>query len=821
MVILRRVLPPIADRVWNTEWETSRFTIYFTLFCVLTLLSLALVHTRCFAMSHWNRTSLKYWPPTILAVIPSVVLTLGLDGLGRRYVYADYLRAAGLFALALCAADALFQLWHPSKSDGSLHKAGHGKAIGLKELARNPHLLIEWLEEEAPIRHPAQDMLSLRHMAERIAERLCDSKSRLQTGGIIGPWGSGKSSVLRLVDHHLGEQNDAGVWTCTIGGWGLRNGETVAGFLLRKAVAEIGKHIDPLTLAQLPSNYQAAVANAGGFWSSCLHLISGTSDPTDVLDRLDHVLNKANARLVVFLEDLDRDSGHEHLGNICATLDRIRDLQNVSFILAVDKAERVDFSRLCEWTETMPTVPYTSSREIVNEVRNLCIAQSEQDIDPAANECRKVFLRPDQGYMYDYLDGERVLTEEAICRLLNTPRALKTALRRTWSTWKVVHGEVDLDDLIILNVLRTGAPEAWDYVLENLPDFYKIQRGADSNNEPEALKGKWKKVKMHADRQSVEYLVKELFPAWPVSTRQDRILCPQGIAADRRYWPIAADAVLDDPRHNDQNILREVEAWKTQSLSTADFIRLISEDEEFAKRVVHFSVSPSCRAEYRLEPADVRRLVWRAIKDATRRCDPSISYQQVPCLEPLEEIATQQDWRGPVWFPLILIKRTLTRSLHLAIEIEDKWASMRGCMLTGEQEKQVRAGFIAMAQCAFRNPKSLAEALDPQWPYVFADLLRKDNAKTRSSDWQWLIPIMLSAAEDDPRIVVPQLAMLVCSGLPTPHVDDIFINEFFGKDSDRRRLFSVLGQDIDLSALPPKEQATVHFILRNIKSRGV
>lgn len=58
--------------------------------------------------------------------------------------------------------------------------------------------------------------------------------------------------------------------------------------------------------------------------------------------------------------------------------------------------------------------------------------------------------------------GDRIFTfASALSALANTPRVLKQGLSRAHETWTVLKGEIDVDDVLALSVLREASPNAF------------------------------------------------------------------------------------------------------------------------------------------------------------------------------------------------------------------------------------------------------------------------------------------------------------------------------------------------------------------------
>ncbi len=277
---------------------------------------------------------------------------------------------------------------------------------------------------------------------------------------MIGPYGCGKSSLLRLVLYQLRQKTKMRIWVCVVEGWGLENGDTADAYILRRAVTEISRHVDAVALAGIPLDYKLALSGAGDLWGNLGSVVSrGADDPSETLQRLDRVLKAVGARLIIFLEDLDRNSAPG-----CSRMLHLRwivcgRLQNLSLILAVAPSSGIDFARLCRSVEMPPQLDTSMVSAGIDMFREICsgsLGSWFSDIDPAGYGDRKAFTTLRREGMPGTVPGEVVSVISAMTSLVSTPRQFKKVLQQTWEDWGRVHGEVDLDDLIILNTLRIG-----------------------------------------------------------------------------------------------------------------------------------------------------------------------------------------------------------------------------------------------------------------------------------------------------------------------------------------------------------------------------
>jgi hypothetical protein len=118
---------------------------------------------------------------------------------------------------------------------------------------------------------------------------------------------------------------------------------------------------------------------------------------------------------------------------------------------------------------------------------------------------------------------------DAIASLLDTPRKLRRVERRVTSAWEALHGEIFLDDLLILCVLREGAPDVVNFIIQHM-DSARIDCKTELDQRPKEVKTAWEKlVAAHPRGEQVQTLVNVL--AIPQLAKGSRsTVHPQAIA---------------------------------------------------------------------------------------------------------------------------------------------------------------------------------------------------------------------------------------------------------------------------------------------------
>lgn len=237
----------------------------------------------------------------------------------------------------------------------------------IKTIMEDPEKFLNWIENESPILEPSQDIFGLSLIAKRISKILINKKT--QNIGILGPYGVGKSSLINLIEYYLLEhclddrknisyRNLAPLKTitCRVDGWGRAKGP-IAQQILTTAVKRISLEIDCLSIITVPANYQKALTGAKSPIATIFSaLLNSEEDPVTILKRMNVILNTANIKLIVFLEDLDRNIPDEIVRNeMPALLDRLSNFSNLSFVLAIGTEHQYSnmLIRICHHLESI------------------------------------------------------------------------------------------------------------------------------------------------------------------------------------------------------------------------------------------------------------------------------------------------------------------------------------------------------------------------------------------------------------------------------------------------------------------------------------
>ena len=111
------------------------------------------------------------------------------------------------FALLLVIGTSIGKLWRTYLQRRKQNEPIEPKSQRtLNELTKDTSKLIEWLKKEKPINGTDEDIFGSIVIARRIARKLTEKP--FKTISLIGPYGSGKTSILNLAQKELEKQKD-------------------------------------------------------------------------------------------------------------------------------------------------------------------------------------------------------------------------------------------------------------------------------------------------------------------------------------------------------------------------------------------------------------------------------------------------------------------------------------------------------------------------------------------------------------------------------------------------------------------------------------
>jgi predicted KAP-like P-loop ATPase len=318
---------------------------------------------------------------------------------------------------------------------------------------------------DQPITRPSDDRFGIDPFAKVLAASI--RKINAPEGTVValnGPWGSGKSSAVNLIQYHLKdalEQEEIAVvnFAC----WWFRGEEALALAFFRELYAGLGPSLGDQFKKVLPKigarllragsvvSAGADLAGAGGIGSVAAGTMSWLADlihADDTVEKLHaelmKVLKEQKKRFLIVIDDIDRLSPDEAL-LIFRLVKSIGRLPNVIYLLVFDRhlAETIVSERypsegphyLEKIIQAGFDVPQPRQsdldQELLRNINAICGSPTEE------------FLVRFMNVFYDVISPE-----------IRTPRDLIRLTSALSVTWPGVGNEVDRADFIAIETLR-------------------------------------------------------------------------------------------------------------------------------------------------------------------------------------------------------------------------------------------------------------------------------------------------------------------------------------------------------------------------------
>ncbi|WP_432536421.1 KAP family P-loop NTPase fold protein [Kineococcus arenarius] len=316
----------------------------------------------------------------------------------------------------------------------------------------------------------ANDLLDRQGMAEHISKLLTRVRRESESSvlGLVGPWGSGKSSILRMLEDHLRNSGRSGWIVARFTPWAYSDAESLQrGFFaeLREAMPKgrrwkqtrqlIGKVAT--AVAPLASIGQYAGLSGEAPANLVRDLIVGDTSVSATHERARRALQEQDQPILVILDDLDRLEAPELL-LVLKLVRMIGRLPNVYYLLSYDEQTLID---LLMHTSLVGR----SSERAQNYLEKL--VQVRLDLPSLRPYQRSVLANRAMGHIsqkHNLIWSEeqegryKRLMDKHLLRRLDSPRTINRVFGQAEAFYELVHDEVDFVDYLAVTWLRTEEP---------------------------------------------------------------------------------------------------------------------------------------------------------------------------------------------------------------------------------------------------------------------------------------------------------------------------------------------------------------------------
>lgn len=326
------------------------------------------------------------------------------------------------------------------------------------------------IHSDQPIGMPSEDRLGVDPFARALATSIRRLASPHGTVlGLNGQWGSGKSSAVNLLRHHLRDAVQADeLVVIDFACWWFRGEDALALAFFRELYAGMGPSLGDRfkrTLPKLGARLLRAgalvgkVAEAagavvsGGITEKGMEWLAGMVEQGDSVEKLHAELSKAlteqKKRFLVVIDDIDRLSPDEAL-LIFRLVKSVGRLPNVMYLLVYDRslAERIVSDRYPSegphYLEKIVQAGFELPPPSPHDIHELLLAQ-------LTTICG---LPADDTAMLRFMN----IFHESIVPSVRTPRDLTRFANLLSVSWPAIGHEVDRADFISLELLRLLYP---------------------------------------------------------------------------------------------------------------------------------------------------------------------------------------------------------------------------------------------------------------------------------------------------------------------------------------------------------------------------
>ena len=417
--------------------------------------------------------------------------------------------------------------------------------------------------DDSPLKNSKGDKLGHREFAESIAS--CILNINKTKGGVIairGPWGSGKSSVINMVLDQFEKENAKHPIKIRFNSWCYRSeDEIVAGFFQElyaglksnvddkktdlRSLVKLGARIVGVTKV-VASGLKVVAPSADALISTGQNLLENAIAQDKSIDSLQEdvsdIIGKINKKILFVIDDIDRLSPEEAIA-IFRVIKSVGRLDNVIYLLSYDRIA----------TESALEEKYPSERGRYLEK----IIQASFDLpEPSIPQLDKILISRFDKIFANFFPSEFNYTDEAVRDIIisevGTPRGVHQLANAISVTFPSVKKDVDIEDFIIIEMLRLFRPSVYQKIQESkniLLDSKEYKEDSDLQSQEATLEDTLLGEEAEADRAKLSYLLNKLFPLMSkelpysdASSRQKRV-CSKSHFDTYFRFTVSSDAV--------------------------------------------------------------------------------------------------------------------------------------------------------------------------------------------------------------------------------------------------------------------------------------
>ena len=425
------------------------------------------------------------------------------------------------------------------------------------------------LDDDRPRSNHVKDWLGLEGVADHLASVV--SQESLRAGfilGVEGPWGSGKSTLIRITQSRLRTRRNVEV--VVFNPWLVGNRDSLLGTLfgdVANAVERIEGGAEPLSeeLAEKTVSVAKRLRSYAGHVGAFAKIVEVAGTIAPGASALGQGLGAVSRSLSKFAEAADALPVDQPLSEQKAALEESLKSLATPIVVFVDDLERlepaetIEMLRVIRAVGDLPNIIYVLCYDrdvlVANIEHSLSVPSGARYLEkivqvslplpqPEAFTLRRWFF--EECAALSGLDIGAPIESDALRRLrrvvdeegghrLETPRDVVRALNALKLYWVPIKDYVDFADLVWIQLVRLKAPELYGWIERYVTDVAAITLGGASISKPKRIMKKLKAL-LEDDPEgftTAVYRLKNLLPGLKVAFDGEKKPHAEGFHLDR------------------------------------------------------------------------------------------------------------------------------------------------------------------------------------------------------------------------------------------------------------------------------------------------
>ena len=320
---------------------------------------------------------------------------------------------------------------------------------------------------DEPITSSEDDLLGRKIYAQDAAKKLLatNTEKNAFTFGVIAPWGNGKTSFLYMLKEHIDNNWAGDVVTISFHPWKYGKSSNLTYLFFE----ELSKSLAPYSTSFSYDiiRYARTVSSIENSTTKFLGSILGCfASPTveEQYEDLKKKISNMQRKIVVFIDDIDRLESKE-IEELFRLVRNTSNLPFMYFVIAYDKKYVVD-----SLNSIFPSHSLSYSQKILQEEFFLPIIK-KNELKAVLREKLSVFLNTEEMGQVDKLLNRELFNSIDVFNYLGNIRDIKRLANALLLHLKKLHGEIDICDYIVLEILRQQYPFVLELIVDRKDDI--------------------------------------------------------------------------------------------------------------------------------------------------------------------------------------------------------------------------------------------------------------------------------------------------------------------------------------------------------------